>query len=152
MANATDFAALMTKHNVPMNDVAFATDERTLDEPIEGEFFHGKDNHGRVFVNLPVTVEAKGEHERKYTIGRRGNTRTFIVCQRWANHDGVFVATEEPAGMNDLDLLGENRNDLTYLGVLLSGQPLTFYATKWVGDVPMDDPDNWIKITLARPV
>lgn len=158
MSNTVEaFAALMAKHHVPAGDIGAIGATGYLDKALKGQFFHGIDEAGRVFVNVPIIVVMDDAHFAERDAIRKNGApnrreRAFTVFQRWENDSNTFATGNEETLMNRDGFLGESYTDLSLLDRLLSGETLRFHEYTYSGKERLADPNEWIDVTLDRPV
>ena len=148
MNTVEKFISLVNTYDVQVDHDTKVGSTGYLDKPVLNTLFTGKDEYGRLFINLPIKLK---KHTRCGTTEVHMSCDTaFTVFQRYRDNENVFVTGAAPAVLNTHRFVGENHNDLTGLEKLLSGKTLTIHANKWLDDgtwVP--DTDSWVTISLT---
>lgn len=123
-----------------------------LDKPVRDRLFTGTDCHGRVFVNLPITITASEKISAQ--LSKRNaevwKNSAFVVFQRYTDNKRTFVLGGNTQSMPNF--LGEDNEDFSMLEKLLAGETLRFHETMYTADYKtvLDNPDSWVEITLKR--
>lgn len=136
------FLALMKQYEIPEGDgLPWNAKTEWPIEAVENKLFTGKSPDGKLFINIPITVETFSptdcynfEHD------------TFVIFQRHFNNEEFFVPIDPNLFEINVDLIvGKYYNDLSYLERLLSGETLEF-ALYW--DLYKN---SFCRTTIRRP-
>ena len=120
-----------------------------LDRPVAGKLFAGKDDHGRVFVNLPLYIDESPTMTAMRTANgrRKSNSEGFVFFQRYTDNQNKFVV----GGLRFplmRDIMGADSKDLTNLTRILNGETVRFYEHTYTDGVDVRDDAVWIDVSM----
>jgi len=137
MSTKQNFVDLMDRLKIPQRDrkrsgerIEF-TDKRSL--------YHGTDQSGRVFVNVPIYATERNKET---------TTDAIVVYQLYKNKVDRLAINTNTFIITTFGFVGDRLDDLSILVKLLSGEKIRFYNRQYTGTFYVEDLTHWVEISL----